>query len=60
MFLHPLFPLPHHLFNGSTTLKIITASFVTVPQYFAQYHQYTMKELLENAVKPDFEEGYGP
>jgi len=31
-----------------------------VPQYPAQYRQYSMKELLENAVKTKFEEGYGP
>ena len=29
-----------------------------VPQYTAEYHQYSMKELLENAVKLNFEEGY--
>ena len=37
-----------------------TALFVMVPQYPAQYHQYSSKEHLENAVKPYFDEGYGP
>jgi len=31
-----------------------------IPQHSAQYHQYTMKALVKNAVKPHLQEGYGP
>jgi len=27
---------------------------------FIRHHKYTMEELIENAIKPHFEEGYGP
>jgi len=31
-----------------------------VPQYPAQYHQYSTNELLENSVKSHFQASYGP